>query len=79
MKIKLKLWAEKNFNPAPHRNTIVNWLKDGRISPAPEFIGRSYFVDENARYVGASRTAPPRPDRMRLSERIDHGTTKKQG
>ena len=62
MMLKLKVWAEKNFCPPPHRNTLITWAKCGRIYPMPVFIGNAYYVDEKARYVGSETSAPPRPD-----------------
>lgn len=58
MKVRLPEWAADNFNPPPHRNTLTKWAKDGYISPAPVFIGRSYFVEKDARFVGAKTKAP---------------------
>lgn len=77
MKIMLKEWAARNFSPAPHRNTLVNWIKEGHISPMPVFIGRAYFVEETAKYVTDKIEAPKRPDlrrenrKPRLVDRID--------
>lgn len=76
MKIMLKEWGKRNFSPAPHKNTIVNWIREGRISPAPVFIGRAYFVEETAQYLADKRQAPSRPDlrkenrKPRLVDRI---------
>lgn len=76
MKIKLKAWAVKNFDPAPHRNTLQNWIKNGHISPLPVFIGRSYWVEDTATYIADKNLAPPRPDlkrenrKQRLVDRI---------
>ena len=69
MLVQLAEWAKENFSPAPHRNTLINWTRAGYIYPVPVFIGRSYFVEKDARYVGAKQKAPDRPDRKRLSER----------
>lgn len=77
MKITLSEWAARNFSPAPHRNTLTKWLGEGRIYPLPVFIGRAYYVDENARYVGNEHRAPARPDltkkpeKQRLTDRIN--------
>ena len=71
MKVALKKWAENNFDPVPCRNTLSNWIKQGRISPAPVFIGRAYYVESNARYISDQRDAPKRPDvQKRLIDRI---------
>lgn len=71
MKVKLKIWAEKNFNPAPCKRTLVKWAKDGKIYPSPTFIGNAYYVEESARYMDDRLSAPPRHDlRKNLAERI---------
>lgn len=76
MKIPLREWASRNFSPAPCKNTLSSWVKSGRISPMPVFIGRSYYVDENAEYVSDRNLAPSRPDlrrenkKQRLVDRI---------
>ena len=68
MKILLRDWAARNFSPAPHKNTICNWVREGRISPAPVFIGRAYWVESTARYI-ADKTEDTRK-RPRLLDRI---------
>lgn len=76
MKIQLKEWGRLNFSPAPCRNTLSNWVKAGRISPMPVFIGRAYYVESSAKYIADKMEAPKRPDltrenrTIRLAERI---------
>ena len=76
MKIMLKEWTARNFSPAPHKNTVVKWVKEGRIFPVPIFIGRAYFVEETAQYLPEPKLAPLRPDlnkearKVRLVDRI---------
>lgn len=48
MKISLEKWAAKNFDPAPAVRTIRLWIRDGKIYPTPEKVGRAYYVEENA-------------------------------
>ncbi|SAK53115.1 Excisionase-like protein [Caballeronia calidae] len=50
--IPLSEWAvivfgENTFHPS----TLLRWVHDGRISPQPKKIGRTYFVDPKAEYV----------------------------
>lgn len=81
MKITLKRWAAENFDPAPCVNTLRNWVKQGRIAPAPVFIGRAYWVEATARYIEDRRSAPPRPDLRkgnRLIDRIAAGSVTKK-
>ena len=75
MKMSLKEWAALNFSNPPCRNTLGAWVREGRISPAPVFIGRAYWVEESAKYIADRMAAPKRPDlrianRKRLAERI---------
>ncbi|MDF3837092.1 excisionase [Cupriavidus basilensis] len=49
--ISLEAWAERVFGSAkPHRNTLRNWRKNGRISPMPVKCGKTYFVEPTAIY-----------------------------
>ena len=50
--IPLSDWAERWFGDArPHRNTLMNWIKNGHIRPFPKKIGRRYFCRPDAEYV----------------------------
>ncbi|WP_053937831.1 excisionase [Amantichitinum ursilacus] len=60
MKITLAEWAARNFMPAPCRQTLYKWRKEGRISPAPQFCNRNYWVDDKAQLVGLTAAAPTR-------------------
>lgn len=57
-KIKLQTWAEREFEKAPHRNTLYRWTKDGWIFPIPKKQGRDYFCEPHAKFVGPD----PDPD-----------------
>jgi len=76
MLIRLTEWVARTISPVPHKNTLVNWVKEGRIYPVPVFIGRSYYVEENARILTDRTAAPKRPDfkrsnrKLRLADRI---------
>ncbi|WP_334017588.1 excisionase [Burkholderia gladioli] len=49
--IPLHVWAEQMFSEhAPHQNTLRNWVRSGKILPAPIKVGRSYFVRPDAEY-----------------------------
>lgn len=54
-KITLAQWAASQFAQVPHANTLRKWAREGLIQPAPEFIGREYFVAPTARYVGRQK------------------------
>lgn len=45
-------WAVEVFGAhKPHRHTIANWIRNGRIRPLPRKIGRAYFCAPNAEYI----------------------------
>ena len=51
--ITLADWARANYGQKPpHVNTLRRWCRDGKIFPIPRKHGRSYFLEETARYVG---------------------------
>jgi predicted site-specific integrase-resolvase len=55
MRIKLEAWAARNFDPAPHIDTLRLWARTGKLYPPPIKAGRSYYVDENAVFSGDAR------------------------
>lgn len=53
MKMTLEKWAARHYGEdAPNVQTLRRWCRDGKIFPIPEKHGRSYFVQDTARYVG---------------------------
>lgn len=61
-RISLDTWLEQTYGEdAPGIQTARRWCRDGKIHPAPEKHGRSYFVVPEARYTDRPR---------RLLERI---------
>ena len=48
MKVSLEKWAERNFDPAPHISTLRAWVRQAKIYPPAQKVGRTYYVDENA-------------------------------
>jgi hypothetical protein len=49
--VSLDQWAEALFGAEkPHRNTLLNWRKNGRIVPQPIKCGTKYFVEPTAVY-----------------------------
>jgi hypothetical protein len=65
--ITLQAWAEKKFDPVPHRNTLHRWATDGSIVPRPFKAGNSYMVTPTARHINE-----PAPG-SRLVDRLQHG------
>lgn len=57
--IPLNAWAARFFDPPPSIHTLRRWCRDGNIFPLPTFVGREWYVLENAVYV-------PRPKVVRL-------------
>lgn len=51
-KIPLPIWAAKHWSPPPTARTLATWASNGRIRPAPQKIGRTYYVDPDAKYIG---------------------------
>ena len=52
--IPVSVWAEEMFGDyAPARNTLLSWIKNGKITPAPIKVGRRYFCKPDARYFDA--------------------------
>jgi predicted site-specific integrase-resolvase len=64
-KILLTQWAEKRYDPLPPLFTLRRWARDGEIQPAPEKVGKHYYVLEHAERVGV-----PRPDYTPLAARL---------
>ncbi|WP_332848675.1 excisionase [Massilia sp. S19_KUP03_FR1] len=49
--ITLDEWAASQFSRPPHYNTLIAWVRDGRIHPQPVKIGRAWRVRPHAEYV----------------------------
>lgn len=50
--IPIATWAQLVFGEhMPHRNTLLNWIKNGHIRPFPKKVGRRYFCRPDAEYV----------------------------
>ena len=65
MRIPLTEWAASRYNPAPSRYVLAGWIERGEIYPAPELVGRAYYVEETARRLTADR--PGLVERMRAA------------
>ncbi|WP_321904450.1 excisionase [Paraburkholderia tropica] len=53
MKIRLDEWIAREFDPPPAVRTARQWIKDRKIYPPPQKIGRAYYVDDKAVYRDA--------------------------
>ena len=50
--IPVRKWAVAVFGDhVPHANTLLNWIKNGKIRPVPRKVGRQYFCRPDAEYV----------------------------
>lgn len=58
MKITLAAWAADRYDPPPSAYVLRKWVRDGQIHPAPELVGKAYYVDPKAR-----RLTPDMPRR----------------
>jgi len=54
-KIPLTEWAEARYEPPPSIHTLRKWARDCRIFPIPEKVGRTYYVDAEARYIDPNK------------------------
>lgn len=53
--IPVASWAASIFGEhCPHRNTLLNWIRNGKIRPTPRKIGRSYYCAPDATYEDPS-------------------------
>ncbi|MDE1139540.1 MAG: excisionase [Paraburkholderia tropica] len=50
MKIRLEDWLRREFDPPPAVVTAYRWIKEKKIFPAPQKVGRAYYVDTKAVY-----------------------------
>lgn len=51
-KITLQAWAAARFDPVPNVKTLQRWARDGWIYPSPERVGKPYYVDPGAVFIG---------------------------
>ena len=66
MKILLREWAAKRYDPVPSDFTLRRWAREGEIVPAPEMVGTRYYVDERAERIGSNM--PSLLDRIRAAK-----------
>lgn len=50
-KITLEAWAALHYDPPPSLRTLREWARDGRIQPAPQKVGRTYYVRPDAMHI----------------------------
>lgn len=69
-KIKLTEWATRNYDPVPSDWVLRRWAREGEITPAPERVGREWYVAENATRGTAVHEQPHPERRLSLVERL---------
>ncbi len=71
MKITLAAWAAARYDPIPSLWTLRRWAREHELHPAPELVGKTYYIDENARRLSASpEVGPAQSPRPTLVERL---------
>ena len=63
--IPLRAWASARYDPAPSDWTLRRWARDGEIYPAPERVGRSWYVRADARRLTGATVSLV--DRLRVA------------
>jgi predicted site-specific integrase-resolvase len=66
-KITLTAWAAQEFDPPPAERTLRLWVKEGRIIPAPIKVGRTYYVQPDAKHQAEAQRGLRLADRLRTS------------
>ncbi len=61
MKVTLTAWAAARYDPVPSLWTLRRWAREHELHPAPELVGKTYYVEENARRLTAPPSAAPSP------------------
>jgi hypothetical protein len=56
MKVRLEAWAAARYDPPPSLWVLRRWVRDGEIYPPAELVGRTYYVEHNARRTTEARS-----------------------
>jgi predicted site-specific integrase-resolvase len=64
MKVKLSAWAAKRYDPPPSDWVLRKWVRTGEIHPAPELVGKTYYVEDNARRLTGDTGRPSLVERL---------------
>lgn len=70
MKLSLKRWAERHFDPPPALATLRRWANTGQIVPAPVKVGRMLMCDEHATYRPLPEPGTPHAAMSERAKRI---------
>ena len=74
-RLTLEAWIEQTYaaGEGPTLNTVRAWARAGKLDPPAVKEGRSYYVDQDARYTPAG---PAKRRRTVLQRILDGETTK---
>lgn len=50
-KILLTEWAKRRYQPAPSAYVLRKLIAEGALHPAPEKVGRDWYIEEHARRI----------------------------
>ncbi len=67
MKITLTEWAARRYDPPPSAWVLRRWVREHELHPRPELVGKTYYVDENAKRLTAAGDGSAR---LSLVERL---------
>lgn len=56
-RIPLPTWAAANYSPPPSLWVLRKWARNGEIWPAPERVGRDWYVREDAKRQTGERAS----------------------
>jgi hypothetical protein len=65
VKVLLADWAAKLYSPPPSPFVLRSWARSGQIYPAPERVGRNWYVEHDAVRQVAGAPRAPLVDRLR--------------
>ena len=65
MKVTLTAWAEARYDPVPSLWTLRRWAREGELHPTPELVGKTYYVDANARRLSVPAPGGTLVDRLK--------------
>lgn len=55
--IPLEAWGAARYDPPPSLWTLRAMARTGKIQPAPELVGKAYYVHPDAKVVDPHRRA----------------------
>jgi predicted GIY-YIG superfamily endonuclease len=64
-KVLLEEWGKAHFEPPPSLWTLRRLVRDGKIVPPPDLVGRKWYVAANAKHVDELPPPSPAPRRKK--------------